>query len=155
MHVLSGTFWHITDLHWDPTYKLNDNPELVCASSGKRPADNPGEFGDYVCDSPWSLINSSVYTMKDILPDPDFIIWTGYASDCFLFHLNVTWAACSSEAYNCGFPWQKSWCRGFGFCFFVPSQWWYPTRAQWGSRRRSSAIYYQQSYTHYPSSVSM
>ncbi|XP_003977159.1 acid sphingomyelinase-like phosphodiesterase 3b isoform X2 [Takifugu rubripes] len=75
--LLSGTFWHITDLHWDPTYKLNDNPELVCASSGKQPAVNAGEFGDYVCDSPWSLINSSVYAMKDILPDPDFIIWTG------------------------------------------------------------------------------
>lgn len=87
---LSGTFWHITDLHWDPTYKLNDNPELVCASSGKQPAVNAGDFGDYVCDSPWSLINSSVYAMKDILPDPDFIIWTGYASGCCDFHLKVT-----------------------------------------------------------------
>ncbi|XP_032375475.1 acid sphingomyelinase-like phosphodiesterase 3b isoform X1 [Etheostoma spectabile] len=34
-------------------------------------------FGDYACDSPWFLINSSVYAMKDILPDPDFILWTG------------------------------------------------------------------------------
>ncbi|XP_029306705.1 acid sphingomyelinase-like phosphodiesterase 3b [Cottoperca gobio] len=75
--ALSGNFWHITDQHWDPTYKLSDNPELVCQSSGKRPAANAGEFGDYACDSPWSLINSSVYAMKDILPDPDFIVWTG------------------------------------------------------------------------------
>lgn len=73
-----GSFWHITDQHWDPTYKLTDNAELVCASSGKRPAANAGMFGDYVCDSPWHLINSSVYAMKDILPDPDFIVWTGY-----------------------------------------------------------------------------
>ncbi|XP_056300643.1 acid sphingomyelinase-like phosphodiesterase 3b [Pseudoliparis swirei] len=75
--ALSGNFWHITDQHWDPTYKLNDDPTLVCASSGKRPAANAGKFGAYACDSPWLLINSSVYAMKDILPDPDFIIWTG------------------------------------------------------------------------------
>ncbi|XP_037640761.1 acid sphingomyelinase-like phosphodiesterase 3b [Sebastes umbrosus] len=75
--ALSGNFWHITDLHWDPTYKLSDDPELVCASSGKRPAANAGRFGAYACDSPWLLINSSVYAMKDILPDPDFIVWTG------------------------------------------------------------------------------
>uniref|UniRef100_A0A8D0A4R1 Sphingomyelin phosphodiesterase acid like 3B n=1 Tax=Sander lucioperca TaxID=283035 RepID=A0A8D0A4R1_SANLU len=72
-----GNFWHITDLHWDPTYNLTDNPELVCASSGTRPAANAGKFGDYACDSPWLLINSSVYAMKNILPDPDFILWTG------------------------------------------------------------------------------
>ncbi|XP_059195752.1 acid sphingomyelinase-like phosphodiesterase 3b [Centropristis striata] len=75
--ALSGNFWHITDLHWDPSYKLTDNPELVCASSGRRPAANAGKFGDYACDSPWLLINSSVYAMKEILPDPDFIVWTG------------------------------------------------------------------------------
>ncbi|XP_034554572.1 acid sphingomyelinase-like phosphodiesterase 3b [Notolabrus celidotus] len=75
--ALSGSFWHITDQHWDPTYNLAGNPELVCASSGKRPAASAGVFGDYACDSPWHLINSSVYAMKDILPDPDFIVWTG------------------------------------------------------------------------------
>ncbi|RVE62971.1 hypothetical protein OJAV_G00162290 [Oryzias javanicus] len=75
--ALTGSFWHITDMHWDPTYEVTDKPELVCASSGKRPALSAGVFGDYVCDSPWHLINSSVYAMKSILPDPDFIIWTG------------------------------------------------------------------------------
>ncbi|KAM3873298.1 acid sphingomyelinase-like phosphodiesterase 3b [Diretmus argenteus] len=75
--ALSGSFWHITDLHWDPTYNLTVKPELVCASSGRRPAANAGEFGDYACDSPWHLINSTVYAMKYILPDPDFIVWTG------------------------------------------------------------------------------
>ncbi|XP_064200127.1 acid sphingomyelinase-like phosphodiesterase 3b [Anguilla rostrata] len=72
-----GNFWHITDLHWDPTYKVTDNPEQVCASNGSRPVTNAGKFGDYLCDSPWDLINSSIYAMKDILPDPDFIVWTG------------------------------------------------------------------------------
>ncbi|KAM9851637.1 acid sphingomyelinase-like phosphodiesterase 3b [Aulostomus maculatus] len=76
VHALSGNFWHITDLHWDHTYNLS-NAERVCDSSGKRPVANAGKYGDYVCDSPWSLINSSIYAMKDILPDPDFIVWTG------------------------------------------------------------------------------
>uniref|UniRef100_A0A665SWS5 Acid sphingomyelinase-like phosphodiesterase n=1 Tax=Echeneis naucrates TaxID=173247 RepID=A0A665SWS5_ECHNA len=76
-----GNFWHITDLHWDHTYELTDNPELVCESSGTSPAANAGKFGDYACDSPWNLINSSVYAMKEILPDPDFIVWTGYKDD--------------------------------------------------------------------------
>ncbi|XP_061573231.1 acid sphingomyelinase-like phosphodiesterase 3b [Cololabis saira] len=74
---LPGSFWHITDLHWDPSYKVSDNPALVCASSGNRPALGAGPFGDYLCDSPWRLINSSVYAMKKILPNPDFIVWTG------------------------------------------------------------------------------
>ncbi|CAL1610330.1 unnamed protein product [Knipowitschia caucasica] len=74
---LSGRFWHITDLHWDPTYKLGNDPGQVCASSGNRPASNAGTYGDYVCDSPWELILSSLSAMKAISPDPDFIIWTG------------------------------------------------------------------------------
>ncbi|KAI4894343.1 hypothetical protein NFI96_032790 [Prochilodus magdalenae] len=74
----SGSFWHITDLHWDPTYNLeNGNTASVCSSSGNRPTPDAGKFGDYLCDSPWDLINSSMHAMRDILPDPDFIIWTG------------------------------------------------------------------------------
>ncbi|KAK7887270.1 hypothetical protein WMY93_026891 [Mugilogobius chulae] len=74
---LPGRFWHITDLHWDPTYDLTNKPDQVCASGGNRPASNAGTFGDYVCDSPWDLINSCLSAMKAILPEPDFIIWTG------------------------------------------------------------------------------
>ena len=76
--IAPGTFWHITDQHWDPTYVLGGKPEAVCASSGRRPAVNAGPYGDYACDSPWHLINSSVHYMKQIMPDPDFILWTGY-----------------------------------------------------------------------------
>uniref|UniRef100_A0A3B3ZKD0 Sphingomyelin phosphodiesterase C-terminal domain-containing protein n=1 Tax=Periophthalmus magnuspinnatus TaxID=409849 RepID=A0A3B3ZKD0_9GOBI len=72
-----GRFWHITDLHWDPTYDLNNKPNKVCASSGNRPVGNAGTFGDYVCDSPWDLISSSLSAMKAISPAPDFIVWTG------------------------------------------------------------------------------
>ncbi|XP_060778141.1 acid sphingomyelinase-like phosphodiesterase 3b [Neoarius graeffei] len=76
--LLTGSFWHITDLHWDDSYRLTDgNSGSVCNSSGGRPTPQAGKFGDYFCDSPWDLISSSVHAMKDILPDPDFIIWTG------------------------------------------------------------------------------
>ncbi|KAL4657543.1 acid sphingomyelinase-like phosphodiesterase 3b-like [Arapaima gigas] len=72
-----GSFWHVTDIHWDPTYQVTNNPGRVCESTGTRPAPNAGKFGHYNCDSPWDLINSSVKAMKNILPEPDFILWTG------------------------------------------------------------------------------
>ncbi|XP_030073422.1 acid sphingomyelinase-like phosphodiesterase 3b isoform X1 [Microcaecilia unicolor] len=75
--ALPGHFWHLTDLHLDPNYTASSNPLQVCPSAGSQPVPNAGKWGDYLCDSPWILINSSVYAMKNILPDPDFILWTG------------------------------------------------------------------------------
>ncbi|XP_016413804.1 acid sphingomyelinase-like phosphodiesterase 3b [Sinocyclocheilus rhinocerous] len=76
-NVMKGYFWHISDLHWDPSYDVGSNSASKCASSGGRPTPNAGRFGDYSCDSPWTLINSTLSAMRGILPDPDFIIWTG------------------------------------------------------------------------------
>ncbi|XP_008120933.2 acid sphingomyelinase-like phosphodiesterase 3b isoform X2 [Anolis carolinensis] len=73
----SGYFWHITDLHLDPQYQVAPDPLKVCPSAGAQPVTNAGTWGHYLCDAPWSLINSSIYAMKEILPDPDFILWTG------------------------------------------------------------------------------
>uniref|UniRef100_A0A8C3FTG6 Sphingomyelin phosphodiesterase acid like 3B n=1 Tax=Chrysemys picta bellii TaxID=8478 RepID=A0A8C3FTG6_CHRPI len=75
--TVQGHFWHITDLHLDPEYRVATNPLHVCPSAGSKPVSNAGTWGNYMCDSPWSLINSSIYAMKAILPDPDFILWTG------------------------------------------------------------------------------
>lgn len=72
-----GKFWHISDLHLDPDYKVSQDPLQVCPSAGSRPVLNAGPWGDYLCDSPWILINSSIYAMKEIEPKPDFILWTG------------------------------------------------------------------------------
>ncbi|MGH0153486.1 UNVERIFIED_CONTAM: hypothetical protein FKN15_058351 [Acipenser sinensis] len=58
---------------------MSSDPKSVCPSSGSQAVHNAGRWGDYLCDSPWDLINSSVYTMRHILPDPDFILWTGTA----------------------------------------------------------------------------
>ncbi|XP_067867711.1 acid sphingomyelinase-like phosphodiesterase 3b isoform X2 [Heterodontus francisci] len=55
---------------------MTENPNTVCPSSSK-PVTNPGKWGSYLCDSNWDLINLSIYTMKDLHPHPDFILWTG------------------------------------------------------------------------------
>ncbi|VTJ55006.1 Hypothetical predicted protein [Marmota monax] len=72
-----GKFWHISDLHLDPNYTVSKDPLRVCPSAGSQPVPNAGLWGDYLCDSPWVLINSSIYAMKEIEPEPDFILWTG------------------------------------------------------------------------------
>ncbi len=70
-----GYFWHVTDMHWDPTYRLDSRAFSCPESSDTQPS--WGIYGDYLCDAPWALINSSVYAMKEINPDVDFLIWTG------------------------------------------------------------------------------
>ncbi|XP_013417120.1 acid sphingomyelinase-like phosphodiesterase 3b isoform X2 [Lingula anatina] len=68
----TGSFWHVTDFHFDPSYTSSRNS---CHTEAKqRPL---GQYGDYLCDSPYALINSSMYAMRDIEDNPDFIIWTG------------------------------------------------------------------------------
>ncbi|XP_029475040.1 acid sphingomyelinase-like phosphodiesterase 3b isoform X2 [Rhinatrema bivittatum] len=73
----TGHFWHLTDLHLDPNYTVSTDPLQVCPSAGSQPVLNAGMWGHYLCDAPWILINSSVHAMRNILPDPDFILWTG------------------------------------------------------------------------------
>ncbi|XP_072022827.1 acid sphingomyelinase-like phosphodiesterase 3b [Amphiura filiformis] len=68
----TGTFWHVTDFHYDIFYGDGAYPVSSC-----RTTDPLGKWGSYHCDSPWALINSSVYAMKGFAPDPDFIVWTG------------------------------------------------------------------------------
>lgn len=73
-----GRFWHITDHHWDTYYSQHgQDPMEICPSSYGRPISNAGPLGDYKCDSPWRLIQSSIDAMKRLHPDPDFILWTG------------------------------------------------------------------------------
>ncbi|KAJ8009014.1 hypothetical protein DPEC_G00084440 [Dallia pectoralis] len=72
-----GRFWHVSDLHLDPTYHVTDVRTDVCSSSKGFPALNPGIFGDYLCDSPYQLILSAFQHMKTLAPQPEFMIWTG------------------------------------------------------------------------------
>ncbi|KAF6732215.1 Acid sphingomyelinase-like phosphodiesterase 3a [Oryzias melastigma] len=73
----TGRFWHITDLHLDPTYQLSPDPTKVCFSSKGVPAAHAGVYGDFLCDSPYSLIQSAFAHMAPLTQPQDFIIWTG------------------------------------------------------------------------------
>ena len=73
----TGYFWHVTDIHWDPTYK-NDAPAGSCINAPQRKV--WGQYGDYLCDSPWNLIDSAIRAIGQIKHNSDnldFIIWTG------------------------------------------------------------------------------
>ncbi|XP_020632886.1 acid sphingomyelinase-like phosphodiesterase 3b [Orbicella faveolata] len=74
-----GSFWQVTDFHYDKTYQFPTDPDKICNSQtpDTQKPNRTGKWGNYLCDSPWRLINSSVFAMKDIEPNPDFIIWTG------------------------------------------------------------------------------
>ncbi|XP_077995416.1 acid sphingomyelinase-like phosphodiesterase 3b isoform X2 [Glandiceps talaboti] len=74
MWVSLSYIWHVTDFHYDPDYTAGDYPASSCRDLG---GETPNYWGDYRCDSPWALINSSVYAMQAIKEKPDFIIWTG------------------------------------------------------------------------------
>ncbi|XP_062890083.1 acid sphingomyelinase-like phosphodiesterase 3a isoform X1 [Mobula hypostoma] len=73
----AGEFWHVTDLHLDPTYHLTPDPSKVCFSSKGYPAKHAGPYGDYLCDSPYNLIRSAFNFMKGAKVQPSFVIWTG------------------------------------------------------------------------------
>lgn len=73
----NGKFWHISDLHLDPSYHVTEDRTKVCLSSKGYPASDPGAFGDFMCDSPYQLIRSTFEFMKHQYPLPDFMIWTG------------------------------------------------------------------------------
>nr|XP_020649751.1 acid sphingomyelinase-like phosphodiesterase 3a isoform X2 [Pogona vitticeps] len=74
---VAGQFWHISDLHLDPTYHITGNHTQVCASSKGVNASNPGLFGDFMCDSPYRLILSALQYMRDSGQQVSFMIWTG------------------------------------------------------------------------------
>lgn len=73
----AGRFWHVTDLHLDPTYHRSPDPTKVCFSSKGVPVAQAGLFGDFLCDSPYRLIQSALANMAALTKPLDFVIWTG------------------------------------------------------------------------------
>lgn len=71
-----GTFWHVTDFHYDLNYTISGNPEKMCWKTPGA-SGSVGEFGDYSCDAPMSLLTSAVDAMIKFDRSPDFILWTG------------------------------------------------------------------------------
>ena len=81
----SGSFWQLTDIHYDSMY--NDpllHPFLCRSTEGLRNSSTGRttavKYGDYNCDSPWMLVVSAINAMTNYEPHPDFILWTGYSS---------------------------------------------------------------------------
>ncbi|KAJ6243526.1 sphingomyelin phosphodiesterase [Anaeramoeba flamelloides] len=64
----------MTDQHYDWAYKPGSNPVRGVCREGKGLA---GLYGDYNCDVPWSVIESAIKKMKEIDPNPDFILNSG------------------------------------------------------------------------------
>ena len=93
--VFSGVFWQITDIHYDANYSTYPpDTGYVCHLGSKYRnlsgrAGN-GTYGDFNCDSPWSLVTSAFHAMKTLYTsqEPDFIIWTGYAFYKTVFQIN-------------------------------------------------------------------
>ncbi|NXH18962.1 ASM3A phosphodiesterase, partial [Bucco capensis] len=75
--LAAGQFWHVSDLHLDPTYHISPDRTKVCASSKGANASEPGPFGDFLCDSPYQLILSAFAFMKESKQQVSFMIWTG------------------------------------------------------------------------------
>ncbi|XP_076395443.1 cyclic GMP-AMP phosphodiesterase SMPDL3A [Megachile rotundata] len=83
-----GYFWHITDIHYDPKYSTQGNAVSMCWNTRNSMEGGwmaperklVGEFGDYGCDSPWSLIESAVRAMRTHHGEGiEFVLWTGDA----------------------------------------------------------------------------
>lgn len=88
--LVAGYFWQITDIHYDANYSQHGLAHYLChqqpwnleshaADRETETKKHYGPYGDYDCDSPWALVKSAVTTMKELAPDVDFILWTGYA----------------------------------------------------------------------------
>lgn len=71
-----GKFWHVTDFHYDLNYTTSGDINSMCWDTDDDSGD-AGEYGDYLCDAPMSLITSAVDAMVKFESNPDFILWTG------------------------------------------------------------------------------
>jgi sphingomyelin phosphodiesterase acid-like 3 len=64
--LVSAYFWQINDIHYDSYYWSSQ-------ASCNEAISQPGQYGDYRCDAPWSLVESSVKALKQHGPSPEFI----------------------------------------------------------------------------------
>uniref|UniRef100_A0AC35THM5 Metallophos domain-containing protein n=1 Tax=Rhabditophanes sp. KR3021 TaxID=114890 RepID=A0AC35THM5_9BILA len=56
---------------------MNGDTTKLCHISNKVSAVHLGKFGDYMCDSPYSLVKNAVQNAAKTIPNPDYIFWTG------------------------------------------------------------------------------
>lgn len=68
---------HLADFHLDVDYSVDGDNQHMCHNTTKPSQSRLGPFGDYMCDSPKSLVEHAVDEAKRLVPSPDLIIWTG------------------------------------------------------------------------------
>ncbi|KAI8811904.1 Metallo-dependent phosphatase-like protein [Cladochytrium replicatum] len=76
-------FLHITDIHSDPYYLPNSDPESLCHRRGFNAGSSSHYFGyrGSECDSPFSLVNGTFDYLKRVFSsETNFILWTGDSS---------------------------------------------------------------------------
>ena len=94
----SGSFLHMSDLHFDRLYSAGSSTEcgldLCCRAAWTVPGNTSGVagmFGDYNCDSPAVLVHSVLdFVNATLTPRPDFILYTGDDPAHDVWHQNRT-----------------------------------------------------------------
>ncbi|KAI8811456.1 Metallo-dependent phosphatase-like protein [Cladochytrium replicatum] len=76
-------FLHITDIHADPYYLANSDPQSLCHRRGFNMGSSSHYFGNRgsECDSPYSLVNGTFDYLKRVFSsETNFVLWTGDSS---------------------------------------------------------------------------
>uniref|UniRef100_A0A915PF78 Calcineurin-like phosphoesterase domain-containing protein n=1 Tax=Setaria digitata TaxID=48799 RepID=A0A915PF78_9BILA len=74
--VRNARILQITDVHLDNDYNTKGDPKRMCHRNAKYSGDL-GQFGDYMCDSPKSLLEHLLEATAMIIPKPDLLLLTG------------------------------------------------------------------------------
>ncbi|CAJ0577011.1 unnamed protein product, partial [Mesorhabditis spiculigera] len=69
----------VTDFHLDVDYSTHGDPAKMCHITNQLTGLGVelGRFGDYMCDSPETLVRYMMSEAKRLVPSPDLILWTG------------------------------------------------------------------------------
>jgi sphingomyelin phosphodiesterase acid-like 3 len=68
----------ISDFHFDIDYYQFGDIDHKCHKNLTFPTEEDiGFYGNYMCDAPKSLVKHALTSAQQILPNPEFILWTG------------------------------------------------------------------------------
>ena len=85
--ALVGNFLHITDIHYDPNYKVGSPVHCLLGKIGLgccraynipvEPYERANKWGNYHCDTSYNFVNRTLEWIRINIPKIDFIIYTG------------------------------------------------------------------------------
>ncbi|KAL0214773.1 hypothetical protein P9112_006957 [Eukaryota sp. TZLM1-RC] len=68
-----GKIWFINDIHYQWTYKVGSDPKHHC----NKGTGDAGPYGNFKCNTPLSLLESTLDFMNKVEPNPDYLAWLG------------------------------------------------------------------------------